>query len=304
MLEGGRFHEGRDDFTDCGGLQRFRYSSEKEKFADDDSDMLMEPDEIAHVSVIRSESRQVYPSSTEYTDDVTSQYPADSHSQAAQSYYPSFYREQNNSPPHGHSRPFTNSDNSGSGKFSVTPRGFDPAILGSGDFGVIRGGTFYPEDEIPYHANDEANEYNQFYADSSNNNGHGRPQSDEYVQKYTYPEEQFANFRDFADINTSSDYASSHFVVVYAAKTPSSSPSTSPLESTSSSSSSHHSNPKNIFEQLELLDKEKAEEEELQKKKNRLSKHKTKLANTKLEKKYKKKLGPKDLDYEPLLALS
>lgn len=109
------------------------------------------------------------------------------------------------------------------------------------------------------------------------------------MPKTFYPEEQFSNFRDFADINTPTDPAYSQFVVVYANK----------------NSTSPHLNPKNIIEQLQLLDKEVTEEQRKEKK-NNISKFKKKLANTKLEKKYKKKIGTKEniADVEPLLALS
>ncbi|XP_017088045.3 uncharacterized protein [Drosophila bipectinata] len=234
---------------------------------------------------------------------------ADSHSQAAQNFYPPFYHE---APPLGHSRPyFGHGPVSESTPLSLplpllgpqqapTPqqqqaqqahqqqqRNFDASILGSGDFGVLRGGTFYPEEEMPYHPEDNSD---YIYGDA--NNGHGRP-SEGFIQKYTYPEEQFANFRDFADINTPADSAFSQFVVVYAAKN-----ATAPHS---------HPHPKNIFEQLELLDREKEKEQELAKSKAS-SKAKTKLAKTKLQKKYRKKVVAKKtqdpLELEPLLALS
>lgn len=112
------------------------------------------------------------------------------------------------------------------------------------------------------------------------------------------------------------DPAYSHFVVVYANKN-----STEPHPS--------HPSPKNIFEQLQLLDLEKQQAEQEadtqpdemktsqkdkssynKKKLTKLSKFKSKLAGTKTKivKKYKKKLGPKyDIspDYsDPLIALS
>lgn len=225
----------------------------------------------------------------------------DSHSQAAQNFYPPFYHE---APPLGHSRPYFAGPVGpvGGPAGDAVPlqlpllgpgqqqapvlqqqRGFDAAILGSGDFGVLRGGTFYPEEEMPYHPEDNSD---YIYGDA--NNGHGRP-SEGFVQKYTYPEEQFANFRDFADINTPADSAFSQFVVVYAAK--------------NATKPSSHPHPKNIFEQLELLDREKALEEAALKK-QQPSKSKSKLSKTKLQKKYKKKTPAKELELEPLLALS
>ncbi|KAH8289213.1 hypothetical protein KR054_001926, partial [Drosophila jambulina] len=334
------------------------------EFPEEDSDMLMEPNDFAPITVLRSHEQHFHmPPSTQLQSQSPQSQPvqshariqsraqprqfqvatqqehhdpgeeqfrpilnpnsgkllarsdADSHTQAAQNFYPPFYHE---APPLGHSRPYF-----GHGPVSEsTPlslplpllapqqqqqqqppvqqhqqRNFDASILGSGDFGVLRGGTFYPEEEMPYHPEDNSD---YIYGDAANN-GHGRP-SEGFVQKYTYPEEQFANFRDFADINTPADSAFSQFVVVYAAK--------------NATALSSHPHPKNIFEQLELLDREKELEEEATKAKARSkvaasgkgsSKAKAKLAKTKLQKMYRKKAaGPKvqEAELEPLLALS
>ncbi|KAH8330188.1 hypothetical protein KR074_005398, partial [Drosophila pseudoananassae] len=322
------------------------------EFPEEDSDMLMEPNDFSPITVLRSHEQHFHMPPTTQLQPQTHQHQqarilpraqprqfqspsqqqdpeeeqfrpianpnakllarssdADSHSQAAQNFYPPFYHE---APPLGHSRPyFGHGPVSESTPLSLplpllgpqqppTPqqqqaqqahqqqqRNFDASILGSGDFGVLRGGTFYPEEEMPYHPEDNSD---YIYGDA--NNGHGRP-SEGFIQKYTYPEEQFANFRDFADINTPADSAFSQFVVVYAAKN-----ATSPHS---------HPHPKNIFEQLELLDREKEKEQELAKSKAS-SKAKTKLAKTKLQKKYRKKVAGKKtqdpLELEPLLALS
>ncbi|XP_041451762.1 LOW QUALITY PROTEIN: uncharacterized protein LOC111068977 [Drosophila obscura] len=311
--------------------------------------MLMEPNDFTPITVLRSQEQHFHMPPTTQLQPRQFQAPiqqeqepeqeqfrpianpntkllarsdvgADSHSQAAQNFYPPFYHE---APPLGHSRPYFgvgHGHGHGHGTVSestplslplpllapgqhtqqqqqqqVQQRNFDASILGSGDFGVLRGGTFYPEEEMPYHPEDNSD---YIYGDA--NNGHGRP-SEGFVQKYTYPEEQFANFRDFADINTPADSAFSQFVVVYAAK--------------NATAPSTHPHPKNIFEQLELLDREKALEEAALKrlspgqfagKAKVSSKSKTKLAKTKLQKNYRKKASPKadPLDLEPLLALS
>lgn len=194
---------------------------------------------------------------------------------------PSFFR---NVPPLGHSRPYSQSQES-SGRIG-SGRSYDQSILGSGDFGVIRGGTFYQEgDDQPHRSSYESDEFLNYF---NTNNGHGRPHTS-FIPKTFFPDDQFSNFRDFADINTPTDPAYSQFVVVYANK----------------NSTDSHPNPKNIIEQLQLLDKESTNEQRKEKK-NSISKIKKKLANTKLEKKYKKNIGAKDnnADYEPLLALS
>ncbi|XP_017464789.1 PREDICTED: uncharacterized protein LOC108358130 [Rhagoletis zephyria] len=297
------------DAKEAVAAKEIQDNKKKAEFPEEDTDMLMEPNDFTPVTVLRSQEQQFHvpptyhfrsipPHSNPHVIARADVHPAapqpsasiDSHTQAAQNYYPPFFRE---APPLGHSRPyFPIPDSPAIPKFAAphpeqvplgpTQRSFDPAILGSGDFGVLRGGTFYPEEEMSYHT-DENSDFNQYYGDP---NGHGRPSNEEFVQKYTYPEEQFADFRDFADINTPADSAFSQFVVVYAAK--------------NSTKPSTHPRPKNIFEQLELFDREKEQEE----KKRRASKSKSKLSKTKLQKKYKKKTSPKDVDYEPLLALS
>lgn len=285
---------------------------------EDDSDMLMEPNQYSPITILRSQERQFHePMTTQFhpiadgsrlssrADVRATAIHHDSHSQAAQNYYPPFFRE---APPLGHSRPYfplhesgvlskysesRPLSNLGPGGLSVHQRaaGFDHSILGSGDFGVIRGGTFYPDEDTPYHTEDGI----------------------DFVQKYTYPEEQFAHFRDFADISTPVDAAFSKFVVVYENRN-----SSVPNSKTADIASSIQ-RPKNIFEQLQLLDEEKAQEQQQhqqQLKKSSLpSKSKLKLAKTKLEqKKYKKKMSSQiitkvsppysSFEDEPLLALS
>jgi hypothetical protein len=263
---------------------------------DSESDMLMEPDEHTpeEVNPYAIETRVVYSTSSSRPsgfrpivpiarqDFIT---PEAEHSTARventpaeQNFFP-FYRS---SPPLGHSRPFYQPQTEqqfATERYSQVPRShsarsaFDQTILGSGDFSVIHGGTFYQEDDPPLNSYSESEYYNVNY-NQKGHNGHGRPQAAPLIQKLRYPEDQFANFRDFADINTPADPAFSHFVVVYANKN-------ATVEETA------HKSPKNIIEQLELLDREK-EAEERQKK---LSKNKLKLAKTKIaEKKYKKQM--------------
>lgn len=169
-------------------------------------------------------------------------------------------------------------------------------ILGSGNFGVIRGGTYYNDED----RDDSGGLFNPYYS----NNGHGRPYTaNPRPQKYTNGD-FFANFRDFADINTPTKASFSEYVIVYVNKN-GTKPDNVPGET---------NRPKNIIEQLSLLDKEDSEttpnpvENEVPKKK--LSLHKRKLSllhqeKTNKQKKsyFKKKDSPKDL-VEPLLALS
>lgn len=173
--------------------------------------------------------------------------------------------------------------------------GFDQSILGSGDFTVMRGGTFYPEEEDKRYQAKSDEQVGTYYGD--------KPVAEALTGKKElyYPEDPFENFKDFADMTAGNDPAFSHFVVIYANKN-----ATKPHPS--------HPSPKNIFEQLEMIDNEKLKEESTEKsdekKLMKLSKYKNKLSKTKIVKKYKKKLGPKveqpsSPDYtDPLLAMS
>lgn len=225
--------------------------------------------------------------------------------QQEQTFYPSY--SQFESQPLGHSRPYVYQQEAAYSQRAVSPyqqqlsydtyRGGDNfgnnqvsgsfGLLGSGNFGVIQGGTFYNDNE------GESSNFEQQHFNSYYRNGHGRPS--DYFGRNPVPrkQEQFANFRDFADINTPSY---SEYVVVYANKN-----NTEPNK--------HHVKPKNIIEQLALLDLDTTTTTaEVPTKK--LSKSKRKLASLLPEKKIKKKELLKnaltistDL-HEPLLALS
>jgi hypothetical protein len=295
---------------------------------EDDSDMFMEADELPpppEYSVVRSESRVVRTyshSPSESSDDhgasisrvehyepevvvSSSQSDPQNPTAAEQKFFPSYL----SAVPLGRPIKLVSSSVAASiaGRYG---RGFDPTILGSGDFSVLHGGTFYPDEESKYHQKSSFETYFK--------NGHGgKPYAEALTAKKDgdYPEDPFEHFKDFADINTGGDAAFSHFMVIYANKN-----STKPHPS--------HPSPKNIFEQLQLLDIEKQQEqntaipviatteaeseekeEKPDKKLMKLSKFKSKLSKMKVVKKYKKKLGPK-IDYsspdyaDPLLAMS
>ncbi|XP_074033356.1 uncharacterized protein [Leptinotarsa decemlineata] len=220
------------------------------------------------------------------------------------SFYPSYSPYENQ--PLGHSRPFyynnqqeaaysqrsqpyQNSFES-QGRYSgykgdYTPQKSDHlGILGSGNFGVIPGGTFYNDND-----GDHSN-YDSY--DSYLHNGHGRPSF--YSNPKPYPQEQFADFRDFADINTPSDRQYSQYVIVYVP---------SKNGTTTEKTEVIRKTPKNIMESLTMLDLEQPTDADNVPQK-KLSKSKRKLALLKPEKKYlQKKKAAKDLE-EPLLALS
>lgn len=167
------------------------------------------------------------------------------------------------------------------------------SVLGSGNFGIIRGGTFFAQNDED---GDYSDNYNSYY-----NNGHGRPSLNVgYIAnpRPNYNQDQFANFRDFADINAPSNTAYSHYVVVYANKN-------GTLDEISEESRNVVSKPKNIIETLEQLDAPSPPK--------KLSKAKSKLETTKQKTLHKKEqwkqanskyLSLKHDPEEPLLALS
>jgi len=158
------------------------------------------------------------------------------------------------------------------------------AVLGSGNFGVIRGGTFYEDDYDSGSSNDDF-----FYY------GGGRP-SYNYrpTQAASNGDDFFANFRDFADITAPKQGAYSQLHVVYANKNGTLREGPAP------------GSPRNIFEQLEQLEQQPKliKPKKVSKTKAKLAKHQQKEASKLEWKKLSFQQSPKDLYQEPLLALS
>lgn len=167
-------------------------------------------------------------------------------------------------------------------------------MLGSGNFGVIPGGTFYAENDKRTSSN-----YEEF--DSLYQNGHGRPSFhfDKPAGSKQYKQQQFANFKDFADINVPNGGQYSEYVAVYVNK--------NPHDGVKSDKNIKNFRPKNIFDSLTLLDQEPVITTEVIPEK-KMSKSKRKLAKLLPEKKWlvKKSLKKSNNDeaVEPLLALS
>ncbi|GBP20968.1 hypothetical protein EVAR_9539_1 [Eumeta japonica] len=212
--------------------------------------------------------------------------------EAAYSQRPNSYRSLLNYPLFGG---FRGLDNFGKSTNAPAPLvDASAGLLGSGNFGVIRGGTFFAQNDAE---SDFSDGFSSFY-----NNGHGRPSLGYNANpRPNYNQDQFANFRDFADINTPSNSAYSHFVVVYANKN-------ATADEVSEETRKIVSEPKNIIETLELLDKTETKKEHDHPK---ISKVKAKLAATKPKimskmeqwKKPNTKSHKHELE-EPLLALS
>lgn len=181
---------------------------------------------------------------------------------ASESFFPSFLRN---------SRHYFQPSDGDRYKTTITGRAKYPetAILGSGDFGVLKGGTFYQDNDPPLKSY-----YNDFIGLNINNhNGHQRPFASPLVQKIRYPSDSldpFSNFRDFADINVSNDAGQySEFFVVYA----NSNSSVVPAEK-NGAEFHNEKHIQNIKDQLDLIDKEINMENKLSKR----SKSKVKLA--------------------------
>ncbi|KAJ8688079.1 hypothetical protein QAD02_023874 [Eretmocerus hayati] len=170
------------------------------------------------------------------------------------------------------------------------------ALLGSGNFGVIRGGTYYPEDKEADEYSLDESAFSPFYRSASRYYKNPKPQP---VRGGDF----FANFRDFADITAPPKSSFSHLSVVYAAK---------------NGPANTEQQPRNIIETLKMLeqqqqaDNEKGIDEEdsdisttSEMPQKKVSQGKRKLMKMKKyhEDKTSKKLAPR-ATVEPLLALS
>ncbi|PSN45440.1 hypothetical protein C0J52_15066 [Blattella germanica] len=308
--------------------------------------MFLEPDESHHASLHASIGTYHAQEEEEEEGDVASM---------EQHFFPSF-APVFPSNPLGHSRPSVFQEpahsqrpallrpqhnsfqpvNFGGGSFRENPyihtaESNANGILGSGNFRVIHGGTFYSdEDQKDLDYDGRGNYYSPYYY-NNNNNGHGRPAF--YSGGGANPRPQnvrgndfFANFRDFADINTPTKSSFSEYIVVYVNKNSSKHDN----ETEGKASNSVKSKPKNIIESLTMLDQQDyalknnpsksstATDDDLsfkvksEKKWSTSSPAKLKLAlyEDKFSKQKNKKLKglsptipSKDL-YEPLLALS
>lgn len=165
-------------------------------------------------------------------------------------------------------------------------------LLGSGNFGVIRGGTYYPEDRENEDYAVEDSLYNSYYHGTN-----GRARANYYRNPKPQPVrggDFFANFRDFADITAPPKSSFSHLSVVYANK--------------NGSTTGRITEPRNIIETLRML------EEEEEERNNGMEITTTVVPRKKLSKGKRKLIKMKQYDedkarrsrvtVEPLLALS
>ncbi|XP_060526495.1 uncharacterized protein LOC132702090 [Cylas formicarius] len=258
-------------------------------------------------SVAATDNSEGQDESDTYMEPLDDHEPSSTNLHGNGQWFPSFARF--DQPPLGHSRPFFNTFQQQEGAFSqrseppyqqqvdkeVLPQQqpqerVDAAasILGDGNFGVIEGGTFYPQKD-GYDSEGGFDDYSTYF-----HNGHGRP-SFVYGRKpnpKAYTHKQFENFRDFADINTTPDRQYSQYVVVYTNKNGEEQLAKQPKQ------------PKNIIESLAMLEEE-ATKGAAPVPTKKLSKSKMKLALLLPEKKHRARLLKKEKETsEPLLALS
>ncbi|XP_011310864.1 uncharacterized protein [Fopius arisanus] len=163
-------------------------------------------------------------------------------------------------------------------------------LLGSGNFGVIRGGTYYPEDKEAEEYSVDESLYNPYYSSSA---ARGRAY-------YRNPKPQpirggdfFANFRDFADITAPPKSSFSHLSVVYANR---------------NGTKGRTNEPRNIIETLRMLEEQGDDDVNgmtttTETPTKKLSQGKRKLIKIK---KYQDDKARKSrmTNFEPLLALS
>lgn len=163
-------------------------------------------------------------------------------------------------------------------------------LLGSGNFGVIRGGTYYPEEKENDEYSIDESVYSPYY-----HGGNGRARNNYYRNPKPQPVrggDFFANFRDFADITAPPKSSFSHLSVVYANKN-------------GSHTERVHDQPRNIFETLRMLEEEEfnaATTTTTEVPLKKLSQGKRKLI--KMKKYQEDKARKSRMTVEPLLALS
>lgn len=156
------------------------------------------------------------------------------------------------------------------------------SLLGSGNFGVIPGGTYYPENKENDEYSVDESLYNPYYRSRAHYYRNPKPQP---VRGGDF----FANFRDFADITAPPKSSFSHLSVVYANK--------------NGSATGRVTEPRNIIETLKMLEEEETNAEATpETPQKKLSKGKRKLM--KMKQYEEDKARRSRMSVEPLLALS
>ncbi|CAD6238044.1 GSCOCG00008369001-RA-CDS [Cotesia congregata] len=289
----------------------------------DDSDMYMEPDE-AETENHESQQAKEEPafnqaSDTPETTTTESQVEADkieavptaqedkSLEQESQNFFPSFaelfanhrltYNEQQQQQRYRPNRflGYFQRERAPYQSSASTVKDAQHPLLGSGNFGVIRGGTYYSEEKDEEYNGDESL-YNPYYSSNHANRGRSNHYRNPKPQPVR-PGDFFSNFRDFADITAPPKSSFSHLSVVYTNR-----------NGTKSAAVGGATEPRNIIETLRMLEEQDNENTgddsttttELPVKK--LSSGKRKLM--KMKKYQEDKARKFRMTVEPLLALS
>ncbi|RZF31983.1 hypothetical protein LSTR_LSTR011648 [Laodelphax striatellus] len=266
-------------------------------------------------------------------DETKEEATTDDQHPKAQHFLPSFSPLFSPPPPLGHSRPPYYNQESAFSQRPSYPGGFrdlsyphavaesesSTNVLGSGNFGVLRGGTFFAGERDELLSDDLYSPY--FHG---GNNGHGRPSFYPRNPQPNYRQhgdDFFANFRDFADISTPTKSSYSQYYVVYARHNATNNDNLpkpklldDDVEDYRDDTVHHntpHQRPRNIIEQLTMLDAPASQPSQHEIASKKFSKRKLKLHiyKKKLQEKQDKAamksstVSPKDI-YDPLLALS
>ncbi len=219
----------------------------------------------------------------------------------SQNFFQSFAPLFGNGSPLGHSRPLLYPDHSfkpsfKSASYRDLPFGnANDNILGSGNFGVVKGGTYYAEDRDDGDFASDSEPY--AYIGSSPGRIHRKKNP---PPAFRNGGDFFAHFRDFADI-TAPSKSYSQYYVVYARPNRS-------MAGVSVPTPVAQRRPKNIIEQLSMLDEIsdeplKANESKQSKFKRKLAVHQSRYKDKEKSAKSKLFTPPKEIS-EPLLALS
>lgn len=228
----------------------------------------------------------------------------------SQNFFQSFAPLFGNSAPIGHSRPLLYPEHSFKPSYKAANyrelpfTGVNDNILGSGNFGVVKGGTYYAEEREDGDFASDSEPYT--YIGPSGGSGSHLHRRKNPPPAFRNGGDFFAHFRDFADI-TAPSKSFSQYYVVYVNKN-------ATIEdgqaAAATASAASVKKPKNIIEQLTMLDDEAANEEPLRAHQSKLSKFKRKLAAHQ-NRDHQKEMSAKSKIYspvkeipEPLLALS
>ncbi|OAD54611.1 hypothetical protein WN48_06499 [Eufriesea mexicana] len=207
-------------------------------------------EEVANSTTERTKSKDQEAENTKEADQTDAPDTEDKSLETdSQNFFPSFaelfanhrapFMEQQRYRPNRFLGYFQRDRSSGYQTAAATAKDVHHPLLGSGNFGVIRGGTYYPEDKETDEYTMDDSLYNPYY------HGNNRGRTNYFRNPKPQPVrggDFFANFRDFADITAPPKSSFSHLSVVYANK--------------NGSTTGRITEPRNIIETLRMLEEE------------------------------------------------